>query len=108
MPLFALPNHKKKERKSRQVLSLFALPHILSISFPSKKKLHGENMQKNIRGILKPPILVGDLKEDSGVIRNLEINVLNEVHEEVLATSHDIYNIFRGPSLSSNCKEVFQ
>jgi hypothetical protein len=50
---------------------------------------------------------MGDLKEDapSGVIQNLEINVLNEAHEEVFETSHDIYNILRGPSLSSNCKE---
>ncbi len=56
---------------------------------------------------MKPSILMGDLKEDapSGVIQNLEINVLNEAHEEVFETSHDIYNILRGPSLSSNCKE---
>jgi len=50
---------------------------------------------------------VGHLKEDapSGVIRNLGTNVLNEAHEKILPTFHDICNILRGLSLSSNCKE---
>jgi hypothetical protein len=53
-------------------------------------------MQKNTKGTLKPPILVGDLKEDAhdGVI--LEVHATNELcnqdHEveEVLLVTHDV------------------
>jgi hypothetical protein len=66
---------QKKERKSKQALPLFALPHILSILFFFKKKtLMVKTREKIEGGILKPSILVGDLKEDapSGVIQNLK------------------------------------